>query len=306
MTQAARDMDVRPRRLAVIDVGTNSIRLIVAEARFDGSYRVIDDEKVMTRLGAGMTESGDLAAEAMDRSAEAIARMKAIAEGYVVEQLRAVATCAVREAVNREAFVDLVKAMAGLDLEVISAEEEARYAYLSVANVFDLRSGQAAIADIGGGSTEIVQTAGGVVEQVHSLPLGAVRLTERFEINNDPSGERFREMRKHITKLLRSEVAKPETPAPVLYGSGGTFTALARISMFRNKPSEAGNELLSFAVRGYELQRDEVKHLALWLRDMPPKVRESVPGLSPDRADIIVAGLAIVDCVMKRLGVNRL
>ena len=164
----------------MIDVGTNSIRLIVGEVGPDLSYRVIDDEKIRTRLGEGVDEHGALSLEAMSRSAECIARLHHIAGGYDLRALRAVATSAVRDATNREDMLTLVRERAGMDLEVLSGEDEARYAYASVAAAFDMRNISSAVLDIGGGSTELVINVHGVTDVMASLPLGAIRLTEQF------------------------------------------------------------------------------------------------------------------------------
>src|SRR5262249_27849073 len=129
----------QPRRIAAIDVGTNSIRLTVAEIANDGRYRILDDEKETTRLGRGLETTGEMAPEAMARSAQAIARMKKIADGYNVDVLRAVGTCAIREAANRDEFLTLVERQAGLSVEPIVAEAEAYLAHTSVAKAFDLR-----------------------------------------------------------------------------------------------------------------------------------------------------------------------
>jgi len=291
------------RRLAALDVGTNSIRLIVAEARPDGSYRLLDDEKEVTRLGKGLASTGDLASKAMQNSAMAIARMKAIAQGYGVDVIRVVGTCAVREARNQKEFLKLVKQHAGIDMEVISAEDEGRLAHLSVHHAFDIRQIKAGVVDIGGGSTEVVLSSGGVIEQIGTLPLGAVRLTEMFENAKGDEEHRFESMREHIKKIIKSHLPKPAFVPQTLIGTGGTFTTLAAIAMLRGQ-SSTNEEAAS--VRGYELQRSTLKHLLDQLRSLSPRERRGVPGLSLERAEIIVAGMAIVDGVMRRLKSNTI
>lgn len=292
------------RRLAAIDVGSNSIRLIVAETTGSGSYRVIDDEKEIARLGHGLEETGALDPANIERSVDAIARMKDIASGYGVERIRAIATAAVREATNGQTLIDLVAQRAGLDLVIISAEEEARLAHQSVANAFDLRAMTCAVVDIGGGSTEIVTSVDGVIGNVFTLPLGAVRLTERFGACDDATGRQYMAMRRYVSEQLRERLPRTEPAPSLIFGSGGTFTTLASVSMQRS--SDAGADMLPFTVGGHEMQRDEVRHTLDWLRKMPVAERSGVAGLSTDRADIIVAGVLIIDKVMKRFGVNRL
>jgi exopolyphosphatase/guanosine-5'-triphosphate,3'-diphosphate pyrophosphatase len=290
-------------RIAAIDVGTNSIRLIVAEASPDGSYKVLDDEKETARLGQGLAGSGALAPAAMERTAVTIARMRSIALGYGVGLVRAIGTYAARVASNREEFVALVQRRAGVAIEPISAEEEARLAHVSVSRAFDLRGQAVAVVDIGGGSTEVVLSSGGVIEKTYSLPLGAVLLSEQFGAA-ECSGPTYRKMRRDIRRRIREVVADPPFTPSTIIGTGGTFTSLAHISL-RRGPSADGRPG-PLPVRGYEMARSEVSHLAEWLREMPLRTRMRVPGLSADRADIIVAGAAIVDGIMRHLGVNRL
>ena len=291
-------------RVAAIDVGTNSIRLIVAESKLQGGYRVIDDEKIVSRLGTGLAETGSINQEVLDRAVESIGRLKTIAQGYDVTSLRVIATCAVREALNGPEMVRRVKEEFGVEMEVISAEDEARYAYQSVAGAFELSHINAAIVDVGGGSTEIVLCYDGVIEQVYSLPLGAVRLTEMFGSCEGPDDHAYKQMRRYINRLLKREIPRPDSAPQLIFGTGGTFTNMASMSMHRGA-TPAQTDVLPFAVRGYELQRDEVKHMLHQLRSCSVRERASVAGLNPDRADIIVAGMAIIDRVMKRLGANR-
>jgi exopolyphosphatase/guanosine-5'-triphosphate,3'-diphosphate pyrophosphatase len=293
-----------PMRLAAIDVGTNSIRLIVAEVAPDGSYRVIDDEKEVARLGRGLAHTGELRLRAMRESALTIARMKDIADGYGVRRLRIVGTSAVRQAANRDHFLAMVRQQTGLAMEVISAEEEARLAHLSAARAFDLRAVPAAVVDIGGGSTEVVLSAGGVVEKIATLALGAVGLTEAFDVDDGDQAKTFERLRKHIRRTIKAGLGRPPFAPQLLIGTGGTFTALAAVSMHAG--SHGSDDLLPFTVRGYEMQRSEVKHMLQRLAGMPLRARMRVPGLSPDRAEIIVAGAAIVEGMMKHLGVNSL
>ncbi len=293
-------------RLAAIDVGTNSLRLIVAEALPDGSYRVLDDEKAVTRLGKGLARTGRLDPKSMEESAIAIARMKGIAEGYGARMIRAIGTCAVREASNRDEFCRLVQSRSGLVLQPISADQEARLAFLSAASAFDLSGAGVGVVDVGGGSTEIVLASGGVVERVWTLPLGAVRLTEQFEGCHLPSGDRaYQRLRRSIRRVLKKALRDAPFVPQFIIGTGGTFTALAGVSAHRGERAGFG-DVLPFQVRGYEMQRSEVKHLLEFMRQTPPRARTRIPGLSPDRAEIIVAGAAIVEAVLKRLGVNSL
>lgn len=286
-------------RLAAIDVGTNSIRLVVAEGRRDGTYRVLTEEKETARLGKDLATSGRLNPAAVERSLEALRRMKQIAQGYQVRDLRVIGTCAVREAADGPDYCRRAQREIGLDIEVITAEQEARLAFFSVARGFNLEGKNVAVADIGGGSTEIILASGNIIEDIHATPLGAVRMTDLYANGQDLADGGFPILIEGIDRELRRFTKKRIFWPHLLIGSGGTFTSLAEMVM-------AGKGQTGLPLRGYEVTHAEVGHLLDRLRKMPPKARRGVPGLSPDRADIIVAGVAIVDCLMRRFKVNRL
>lgn len=286
-------------RLAAIDIGTNSIRLIVAEPLRGGNYRILDEEKEATRLGVSLSKTGRLDPKAIEKALAALKRMKQIAEGYQVTQLKTIATCAVREAANGDDFCRRAKAELGIDITVISAKQEALLAFFSVQRGFDLTDKHVAVADIGGGSTEIVLAYGNLVEAIYTTQLGAVRLSELHGNDQSMAGEGFVKLVAAIDRHLKKHSKNPVFVPHILFGSGGTFTSLAAMVM-------AGKGQSGLPLRGYQITRAEVRHLLERLRKLPPDKRASVPGLSPDRADIIVAGLAIVDRVMERFEVNLL
>lgn len=282
-------------RMAAIDIGTNSMRLIVAEPLRGGNYRILDEEKESTRLGENLAKTGKLDPRAIEKSLGALRRMKQIAEGFQVSELKTIATCAVREAANGEDFVRRAQEELGIQIEVIGAQQEARLAFASVQRAFDLTNQHVAVVDIGGGSTEIVLAFGDLVEAVYTTQLGAVRLSEVYTDTATPEG--FAALVDGIDRHLRKHTKNPVFVPHILFGSGGTFTSLAAMVM-----AAKGQDAMP--VRGYLVSRAEVRHLLDRLRKIPVKDRASVPGLSPDRADIIVAGLAIIDRVMERFEVN--
>jgi exopolyphosphatase/guanosine-5'-triphosphate,3'-diphosphate pyrophosphatase len=286
-------------RMAAIDIGTNSIRLMVAEPLRGGNYRILDEEKEPARLGAALAKTGRLDPLAMEKALDALRRMKKIAEGFQVIQLRTIATCAVREAENGPEFVRRAREELGIDIEVISGRQEALFAFLSVSRSFDLVGKPTAVADIGGGSTEIVLAMGDLVEGIYLTQLGAVRLSEIYCSGNSMSSDAFARLVDGIDRHLRKHTKNLVFVPHILYGSGGTFTSLASMVM-------AQKGLSGMPVRGYQVTRAELRHLLDRVRKMPVKDRANVPGLSADRADIIVAGLAIVDRVMDRFNVNVL
>ena len=189
-------------RLAAIDIGTNSIRCIVVEGDERGEYRVLDDEKATVRLGEGLAASGRIAPAAWERAREALLRMKKIADGLEVAAIEAVATSAVRRAANGREFLAAMRRETGVEIALISGEEEAELAVLSACQRhFDLDHARHALIDIGGGSLEVVTTVGEHVEEIFSLELGAVVLTERF-------------VRERPDERTRSSTACAATSAP--------------------------------------------------------------------------------------------
>ncbi|HUL04260.1 MAG TPA: Ppx/GppA phosphatase family protein [Gemmatimonadales bacterium] len=287
-----------PPRLAAIDIGTNSMRLVVAEVQSDGSYRVLDEDREMTRLGRGLYRRGRLGEAPMEQSLAALGRMKAIADGFGATDLKAIATSAVREAANGREFVREAWRRHRVRVEVVAPEEEARLAFRSVTRHFDLEDRLTAIVDIGGGSTEVVFAAGRVVDQVVSLPLGAVRLAERYCKSDPLKPKHWRKLRRAIDDAIAQAVGDPPFAPAILIGSGGTFTNLAEMAQ-AERDGEATN------ARDYVLSRAEIVRLLDRLRETPLEGRRQIPGLNPQRADIIVAGAAVVTRLSKYLGTQR-
>ena len=281
-------------RIGAIDVGTNSIRLIVVEVLADGSYRVLDEEREMSRLGQGLARTGRLAPEALEKSLEALGKMKAIADGFGVTELRAAATSAVREAENGEVFRREAWRRHRVRVEVISTDEEAHLAFESAVRRFPLDGRAVAVVDIGGGSLEVVLSAGSVVDQVHSLPLGAVRLSEKY-VRSDPLREKhWKALRKAIDGSIRRAIGKPPFTVEAIVGSGGTFTALGGMVRFEREGRE-GNP------HGYAVTRAEVTRMLARFLEVPEPQRREIPGMPPQRADIIVAGTAVVARLARHL-----
>jgi len=286
-------------RLAAIDIGSNSVRLLVAEALRGGAYRILDEEREPTRLGRSVSSQGRLDDESMDKTLQALRTFKEIAAGYQVTSLRTIATCAVREARNGPEFCRRVREEVGLEVEVIAGDREARLAFASVQHAFDLTGKNVVVADIGGGSTEIVFATGNLIESIFSTPLGAVRLTEQFALGETATLADFERMEEEVGDCLKKRTTRPLFAPHFLVGCGGTFTTLAEMIMATKKQPDA-------PVAGYQVSQAEVRHLLDRLRKMPLRARRSMAGMTPDRGDIIVAGLTIVDALMKRFRVNTL
>jgi len=282
----------RPPRLAAIDIGTNSIRCIIAEVDPDERFRVLDDERAMVRLGEGLNATGRISAAASQRAAEVLNRMTKIIRGLGASQIEAVATSAVRKAGNGQDFIEEMHARTGIDIRVISGEEEAELAALSARHNFDMKGNRFAMVDIGGGSVESVEATGEHTENILSLELGAVYLSERF-ISSDPVSEKeLKRLRKHVRATLKQHAVGQGLPVTCLIGSGGSMTNIGGMAMaMRDQQYES--------VHRYEVLRSEVIHLRAMLERMNQKERRAVPGLNPQRADIMLAGLVLTEEVMR-------
>lgn len=287
-------------RLAAIDIGSNSVRLIVAEAVRGGNYRILDEEREPTRLGRSVGLDGNLDEQSMEQTIAALDAFKKIASGFQAESLRVIATCAIREAGNGPDFCRRIRDEVGLEVEVISGEQEGRYAFSSVQHAFDLTDKNVVVADIGGGSTEIVFSTGEMIEEIYSTPLGAVRLSEQFPASDDVDGvDAFLLLEKEIANCLKRKTSKPPFAPHFMVGCGGTFTTLAELLMASRKGGAK-------QVAGFRASHADVRHLLDRLRKTPVRSRRTLAGMTPDRADIIVAGVAIIDAMMKRFRINAL
>jgi len=290
---------VKENRLAAVDIGTNSIRSIVVEALPNGKYRILDDEKVLVRLGEGLNQTGRIAPAAWDRAMEALTRQKKIIDGFQVRSIEAVATSAVRKAANGPELTREIKAKIGLTVKVISGEEEAELAALSAFHNFDLEGVRYLIFDIGGGSLELITAMGTHMEEVLSLELGAVFLTETFLKEDPVNPAEYQKMRKYIRKSLRAYFTGDRTGMQCLVGSGGTVTSIAAMVTARSRERYD-------SLHGHELLRSEVVHLLAMLLRKSDKERRSLPGLAPERSDIIIAGVTVIDELMDFFQLNVL
>ena len=290
---------IRRRPLAVIDVGSNSIRSLVVDMEGEGAPKVLDDQREVVRLASGLRRRGRLSRKAMGRAIEALKRMADIARARGARRVAVVGTSAIREASNRREFIERVRAETGLRLRVISEEEEARLAFESAALSFDLGSEPCAVIDLGGGSAELILAFGKHVQEAYSLRLGAVTLTERY-LKSDPiRGRELERLQRHVRRRLRASRIEADPAPRILIASGGTATTLAQIVMARQG-------LEGRPVLGFEMTQAELLHLLSAMLRRTIAERREMPGLSPERADIIVAGAAVIYEIMARLKVNLL
>jgi exopolyphosphatase/guanosine-5'-triphosphate,3'-diphosphate pyrophosphatase len=279
-------------RIAAIDVGSNSIRLVVAEYDPATGVTIIDEVKEQPRLAAGLANSGRLDDAAIERAYATLKRMREVCQRRGVRRLNAVATAAVRDAENGEDFTNLIREELEIPLRIIDGDQEASLSYRSVAHHFKLEGGRTIVADIGGGSLELIGSVDGLVEYSTSLPFGAVRSTEVYlKGKRDPRKE-IASLRGQVRKRLKRAFPGKEWLGAGIIGSGGTFTNLGRMIAARRGVSPAN------PVHGLTVRVGEVEQLLEWLSPMTPEQRIRVAGLNPQRADIIVAGIAVTASIL--------
>ena len=281
-------------RIAAIGIGSNSIRQIVADVSPDGEIRVVDEMKAAPRLGEGVGDTGRLSESAMRNALDALLRMATLTRQMGAVRTEAVATSAVRDAANGADFIAAVRDTTGLTVRILDGDEEALLSYRSALAHFDLASGRAVVMDIGGGSLELALSADGLLDGLMSFPFGAIRMTEQFFGKNRGRSE-LDSLRRWVRKELRASVSRRDWHGAQLIGSGGTFTNLAGMILARQGIGRGSS------VHGTVVTRAELEHVIDLLQGMSPSERQSVPGLSPARADIIVAGLAVAAEVMARI-----
>jgi exopolyphosphatase / guanosine-5'-triphosphate,3'-diphosphate pyrophosphatase len=286
------------RRIAAIDIGSNSIRAIVADVSATGQIRTVDEMKAAPRLSTGVNETGHLAVENALAAIEALQRMVTLSKQLGAERIECVATSAVRDATDGAAFVRQVKKSAGLTVRVISGEDEARLSFRSAQAHFDMGHGRMVTCDIGGGSVELALSADGLVERLLSMPFGAISTTESFFRKGIKRGT-VAKLRKALREEIRERFAVKEWRGAGMIGSGGTFTNAAGMLMARQRISTART------VHGKVVSRGELEHLLDQLIELSPTERLTVPGLNPARADIIVAGMAVAAEVMAFLDIRE-
>jgi exopolyphosphatase/guanosine-5'-triphosphate,3'-diphosphate pyrophosphatase len=289
---------MKPIRRAVIDVGTNSVKLLVGEVS-DGLVVPVDERSEQTRLGAGFYEAHLLQPIPIARTASAVAEFVALARESDAQSLRLIATSAARDAKNSRELLEAVWRSTGLRLEVISGEQEAEWVFRGVTSDARFRGRKLLIVDVGGGSTEFIFGQQDHHSSRHSFPLGSVRLLEKIRLSDPPSATDLASCRQwlvhffgqHIVPVMK-EVLNPTTVSDVmLVGSGGTTTILAR---------------MEHSMKGFDRERLDSTRLTgervleymahLWSLSLAE--RKKIPGLPPQRADVILMGVAIYEALM--------
>lgn len=287
-------------RLAAIDIGTNSVHMIVVRVRPDFSFEVVDREKEMVRLGAGGLDGKKLTPEAMTAALQALKKFARLAASHEVDEILAVATSATREAENGGAFLKAIERRTGIRARIITGTEEARLIHLAAVYGVDTPK-PAVVIDIGGGSVEITRGTGNQVDAAQSFKIGVIRLTERF-VDSDPFSSRDE---RKMTRFIRDEVDRfiesiVEMGFDRVIGTSGTILSLGTVATALDSgapPSE---------VRNLRVPAKSLRRLRKTAVEMDLEERLHLPGLDPRRADLMVAGAILLDTLLKRLDAEEI
>jgi len=286
----------RRMRLAGIDIGTLTCRLLIADLLPDRRLKEVRSDRRILRLGEGVDQARQLSAAAMDRVLQCIREWREIIDASSVEGVVAVATSAVRDATNRDEFLDRVKREAGVEIKILTGDEEARRTLLGIrsglpAGVTDLLA-----LDIGGGSTEFILSRPGLSPVVRSIDIGVVRLSERILHHDPPTGEEICQAREWVARETKSAVAVMGNSQPATFvGTAGTITSLA--AMAQKLPSYEPAR-----IQNYQLQLSTIQELEQTLLSRKKADRAGLPGLEKGREEVIAPGAIIIRTVMETLG----
>jgi exopolyphosphatase / guanosine-5'-triphosphate,3'-diphosphate pyrophosphatase len=271
--------------IASIDIGSNTLRLLVAE-KTDEGYRPLFRDREIVRLGGNFYPQKVLSDDAMARAAKVLVRFKNLAEMHGAFDIRAVATGVLREAANSIVFLEKIREEANIPVHIISGKEEAALMARGVLSGVKTEPGKALIFDLGGGSTEFVFTRGNQVRELLSLPLGVVILTEKLLLSNPPTLPEQQQVRNQVRNILREKLSRSGI-IEVLIGTAGTVTTLAAIS-------ENLKEYDPAVINGIRLSRDRLEQLAETLLSLNLEDRRHLTGLEKGRADLICAGILVI------------
>jgi len=286
-------------RIAAIDIGTNSVHMVVVEVRSDRSFEVIDREKMMVRLGAGGLDGKALTPAAMSATFQALSKFRRLAEARGVDEIIAAATSATREAENGGDFLDAVEAQTGIRARVIAGPEEARLIHLAAGYNTEF-TGPTVVVDIGGGSVEI--TLGGAAEPdlARSFKIGVIRLTERFMRSDPPTPRDERRLVKHVEREIGDYIASITRRGYVrVIGTSGTIVSLGALALQVQGKSVGDISNLVVPARA-------VHKLRKTLLGLDQQERLQVEGMDPRRADLAPAGILLIDTILRALGATEI
>jgi exopolyphosphatase/guanosine-5'-triphosphate,3'-diphosphate pyrophosphatase len=293
MNQEVELLNHTPRlKIALIELGTNSVKLLIAGISTGQDYEVLHLSRVTTRLGAGLETSGSIDPAQMTRTLETIGVFQRVTANFECHKTFTFSTHVLRTAVNAPAVLRAIKDRTGLQVEVLSGRQEAQFAYLCAKNRLRLTKPYTLLMDIGGGSTEFVFAHNGRIEGLQSLPLGALHLTSLYLPGDPIRRDEFRTLKTHIDHRLMEAgrvILHPQiSPLDIdLIASGGTASTLGRMIA-------AGSDRDYDPADPPQLKRRALAELLKSCVSLPLEQRKTLAGLDPDRADIIVAGLTVI------------
>lgn len=287
-------------RLAAIDVGSNSVHMIIADVTSEGHLEVVDRVKEMVRLGRRSFTTGRLTEEAMEMTVHTLAHFRRLADIRRVGRMRAVATSAVREAHNRAEFIRRIRRETGIAVEVISGAEEAKLIFLAARHAVGLEGGPHLLLDVGGGSVELVLVKDARPLWMRSVKLGAARLTELFLTDDPPSAAQRRHLEKHLDNQIGALIQSARRARVTrVIGTSGTINTI--VAMAR---AARGQEL--GRLHGASASAAEVAHISQQLLEANAAMRSDLPGIDAKRADQMAAAGLLADFVLRRSGAPEL
>jgi exopolyphosphatase/guanosine-5'-triphosphate,3'-diphosphate pyrophosphatase len=297
-----KEVGPKGRVVSFIDIGTNSVRLLVVRLNPNHSYSILSQQKQQVRLGEGEFDEEEILPDAIERLVVVCKKFTELAQSFNTEEFVAVATSAMREGANQQEILHLLRHESRLDVRVISGQEEARLIYLGVSSGINLEDHQAFFIDIGGGSTEIAIGNKQNYQFLDSFKLGAIRLSNHYlseNITEVVSTDDYKKIQQHIKDAIFHSLKKISRQKPYLaIGSSGTIMNLAEIAQKAfHQDRSYGENILTY--------KDLRKVIEL-LCSLPLEQRRKIPGINPERADIIIPGAAILDVFMKELSFNSI
>ena len=288
----------RTMRLAGVDIGTLTCRLLIADLPAGGRLRVVRSERRILRLGEGVDQTKQLSVVAMDRVLNCLKEWREMVDASLADAAVAVATSAVRDAENRDEFLDRVKREVGFEVELISGEEEARRTMLGIRSGLPIGVSEVLALDIGGGSTEFILDRPGQPPIVRSLNIGVVRLSERLLLHDPPADEEVHQARGWVVRETKAAIVDMDNYQMATFvGTAGTITSLA--AMAQKLPAYEPARIHNFT-----LQLSTIQTLEQTLLSRNKADRVGLPGLEKGREEVIAAGAIIIRTVMETLGLK--
>ncbi len=285
------------QRMAIIDCGSNSFRLIVVEYVPHLSFKVTDEVRESVRLSEGMAESDAMSAAAMDRAARVMQIYSAFCEATGITDIVAVGTSAIRDARNRAYFLKRVLTESNIPVRVLTGDQEAYYAYLAAVNSTTLSDGF--VIDLGGGSLEIIRVKNRQITHALSLPLGAVRVTEGFLRSDPASAKEIRRLQEHLQEQFGALKWFRAEPEMTIIGEGGSLRLIGRlIQKQTNYPMDT--------LHGYTMTRTQIDAMTSQLSSFSISQRRNLSGMKTDRADISLGGAMVVSEALRACGGERM